>query len=113
MLCGDAKLRKLKPGGNDVFANLCGDVYIDIRNTGDYPSGITFSIYVIRMCGDLRMLVPKGTQITSRRIVLCGNKDIHVPNQEVDTGVTFPPHVKINVLMLCGDIKIRCDEFDM
>jgi len=88
---------------------------MDLRDSS-YPGGSSFNIWVGRLCGDVRMLVPRGTKVTIRRILLCGNRDILVREpEEGDETVTStdPLLVTINVLMLCGDVKVRSDDCDM
>jgi hypothetical protein len=40
LLCGDVAVRHIKPGSN-VFLSMCGDIYVDMRNSAEYPSGST------------------------------------------------------------------------
>lgn len=85
---------------------------MDLRDT-DYPPGSTFNVFVLRLCGNVRMIVPRGTQVTARRLLLCGNRDIYVRDLDEEEYDSAPPSIKVNVLMLCGDFKVRSDEEDM
>ncbi|KAL3902297.1 MAG: hypothetical protein SGILL_010873 [Bacillariaceae sp.] len=67
LLCGDVKVKRIRPGAN-VFLSLCGDVYIDMREE-DYPPGSTFNIHILRLCGNVRMIVPRGTLVRARRLL--------------------------------------------
>jgi hypothetical protein len=67
-----------------------------------------FSLWILRLCGNVNLYVPPGTTITVRRIQLCGNKEVHVPEADPGAPVLFP-QVIINILTLCGDIKVRSE----
>jgi hypothetical protein len=67
LLCGDVKVKRLRPGSN-VFLSLCGDVYMDIKE-GDYPPGSNFHVFILRLCGNVRMIVPCGTQVRAWRLL--------------------------------------------
>jgi hypothetical protein len=101
LLCGDENVRNLQTGSS-VFLSLYGDIHVDMRDS-QYPPGSTFKLFVLRLCGNIRMIVPRGTRVTIRRVQLCGSRDVHVRDQEVYEFA--PPSIVINVLMLCGDIK--------
>ena len=67
LLCGDVRVKRIRPGSN-VFLSLCGDVFMDMREE-DYPAGSTFNIFILRLCGNVRMIVPRGTQVRARRLL--------------------------------------------
>jgi len=55
------------------------------------------------LCGDVRVIVPRGVKIVVRRILLCGDKDVDIDESALtDTS----PTVSIFALLLCGDVRV-------
>ena len=111
LFCGDTRIRRVVPG-NNYYLSLCGDTHIDMRIC-TLPPGSHVKLFVMRVCGDTRVLVPKQTRVSVRRILLCGDKDVQLeeePNEEA----ALPhheqlPRVTIYVVMLCGSIRVRSE----
>jgi hypothetical protein len=143
MLCGDTTIRRLRSGGTMIncFMSLCGNTYMDLRDTitsqtssmSEPPASESpqqqpqqqqqvYNIIMIRLCGDTRIIVPPGTIVRARRIMLCGNRDIHIEpcDNDVDNvespaaAQQRPPPAKltVNILMLCGNLIVRSDDRD-
>jgi hypothetical protein len=107
MVCGDTKVRRINPGCN-FFMSICGNTYIDIRDSHFAP-GTKVKIFTLRLCGDARILVPRGTQVVVRRFLLCGNRDIHVDRATEDSAEPLP-RISITIISLCGDAQVSSDD---
>ena len=109
LVCGDSHLRGIRPGCN-LFVSLCGKTVIDLRGQeGVVPPGSHFRVVVVRLCGDVHLYVPRGTQVDMCRISMCGNKNIRNEDAE-SSSPTSPLSIKLTVVMLCGDIRVLNEE---
>jgi len=128
LLCGDTKIRSVHSGSN-YYVSLCGNATIDLRESR-LPPASHIKIVIVRLCGDTRVYVPKGTRVSIRRILLCGDKDVRLEeddedyveedvvvdpeNQSTEGGANAtapsPPashaHITLIVTMLCGNIRV-------
>jgi hypothetical protein len=135
LLCGDTTIYRLNPGRNktNLFMSLCGNSYMDLRHSISMTSSqnkdsvlendhhpvteqeqeqqLVYNITSVRLCGDIRMLVPPGTIIRVRRVLLCGNRDIRI--DDVDEATIRAAKVTVNILILCGNIIVRSNERDL
>jgi len=102
-LCGNTRTQQMTPGYH-FSLSLCGNQNIDLLDS-EYPPGTTISLFAIRLCGSMNIIVPPGTQIVVRRLILCGDRDIYV--DENPTQVQPAPRLTLNILSLMGSIRVR------
>lgn len=107
VLCGDETIRgsRIRVGRN-TFVSLCGDTKIDMRELP--PQHANFHFIIVRLCGNIKMYVPRGTNVTLRRFTLCGSRDIDLDDEndpELNNS-SSPPNVKITYVTLCGDVRV-------
>jgi hypothetical protein len=108
LLCGDTRVRRLHRGFSP-FCSLCGNTYIDVRNSRFAP-GSHYSVFILKLCGDARVTVPRGTRVRVRRLLLCGSRDVHVEDAEVAVAAgPPPPRLTITIVSLCGDARVRSE----
>jgi hypothetical protein len=109
LLCaGDTTIRRISPGFN-FSVSLCGDTFIDIRDS-NFPPGTKLTLMSVRLCGSTTMLVPPGTRVVVRRLLLCGSRDIHVEDDLERGREQGPPaRITLTILCLCGDVRVRSD----
>lgn len=105
LLCGNTRLKQVRPGFHFVLA-MFGNIYLDLLNTPLQP-GAKVTILSVRLCGNIVALVPPGTRVIARRIMLCGNRDIDVAEDPEQDLTQPPPCVIVYNLSLCGDIRAR------
>jgi hypothetical protein len=114
LLCGDSTLHRLPPGHN-VSISLLSNTTIDIRDSP--PLTAPVNVWILRLIGNVRMLVRPGTEVVVRRLLLCGNRDVQVEPAEQDddnTNTTVPPpRITLNILSLCGNVRVRSNRDDM
>jgi hypothetical protein len=100
-LCGDIRVRGPIASRN-TFITLFGNHQLDISGYELLPQQ-TVKICTIKICGDVRLIVPPNTTVSVNSIMLCGDRD-------VDTGCPTTqdaPHVKlIFIAPLCGSLKV-------
>lgn len=124
LLCGDAKITHLKRG-NNWSISLCGDTYIDLRrndalstdndggsggnggNGGGSPRKV--NVTLMRLCGDAKILVPRGTKVKVQRILLCGSRDVQVEESPRDQQEGDPIVLTVRIMVLCGDLRVRSE----
>ena len=101
-LCGDhiETGRNVKPG-NNVAIKLCGSTHVVLPKYP--PIGAHYRFIMVNLCGDARVFVPKGTQVTICRVSLCGNRVLEYDERTNDEQ---PPQVTVTVVQLCGNIHI-------
>ena len=145
VLCGDTKIRKMKVGSKTMTnfsLSLCGNTYIDLRDSikhalskktkppleenRDQPDRqsqqqkkekLVFNVTTVRLCGDTKILVPPGTIVKARRIMLCGDRHIDVEpasssNSRSARGAEARAKLIVNILMLCGSLRVTSDVRD-
>ena len=120
VLCGDTRLRRISPGFN-LFISLCGNTDIDIHDASFSPEHSKLKIINLRLCGNTNLLVPPGTRVVVRRLLLCGNRDIFVEDADQNdddperqgTAGTVAPRITLTIFSLCGDICVRSDPNEM
>eukprot|EP00934_Nitzschia_sp_Nitz4_P001070 Nitzschia sp. Nitz4//scaffold24_size164493//158265//158834//NITZ4_002355-RA/size164493-processed-gene-0.250-mRNA-1//-1//CDS//3329544195//1070//frame0 len=105
-LCGATAIRRMSETAH-VSVGLCGNTYIDMRDA-QFPPGSEVTLFTARLCGNMELLVPRGTQVVFRRFLLCGTKEVYVePTTAEDT--VAPPSVTITVVSLCGKVFVSSD----
>jgi len=107
VLCGDETIRgsRIRVGRN-TFVSLCGNTVVDMREMTQQQSTGPFHFIIVRLCGDVRMFVPRGAAVTLRRISLCGSKDIDIADDN-EANRHNTPGIKVTVVTLCGDVRIQ------
>jgi predicted membrane protein len=100
-LCGDFKLRSTSIGKRNTYITLCGDHTLDLRRT-QFPATESISIVIIKLCGDIRLIVPENVSVSTCTIMLCGDKRIEIA---AGNGLSCP-HVKLTIVKLCGNVII-------
>ena len=106
LLCGDARVRgprAVRPGTNS-YISLFGDTEIDMRES-EFPPNTKVKFLIVKLCGDVKIYVPRGTPVTVRRVALCGDKRIDVEEEnEMDDSA---PRLTVRIVMLCGSLVVK------
>lgn len=106
LLVGNNKIRRLRPGRcRNNFISLCGNTVVDIREQ-NYPPGTKLRVFVLSLCVDIKVYVPRGTTVVVRRLMLCGDKDIDV---EPDDSVEPRPRLVLTIVTLCGNVRVTSE----
>ena len=130
--------------------SLCGNTYIDLRDSIKHALGkktkspleveveeensdqpdqqsrqqkkekLVFNVTTVRLCGDTKILVPPGTIVKARRIMLCGDRHIDVEPVSSSSNSRSAPargaevraKLIVNILMLCGSLRVTSDVRD-
>ena len=109
VICGDTRVvgSRIRVGRN-TFVSLCGDTVIDLRETAmSTTHSNEFYFIVVRLCGDVRLWVPRGTQVTVRRFSLCGEWHVDVDEDNDAEAAATAPTVKLTLVMLCGNVRVE------
>ena len=106
-LCGDTRLHQISPG-TSFSISLCGNTYVDVHDV-NFPPNAKITVISVRLCGNITFIVPKNTRANVCRITLCGNRNIHVEQEPEIDPLNPPPSLNINVIGLCGDIRVCSD----
>lgn len=97
-LCGDIRMRGPIATCN-VFITLLGNHQLDLSGFQLPP---TVKIWIIKICGDVKLIVPPGTTVSVNSIMLCGDRDL-----DTDVPTENGPHVKLTFIApLCGSLKV-------
>ena len=92
--------------GLNTFVSICGNTTIDMRDLQlPLPENYHFVIVPL-LCGNVKMLVPRGTNLSLRRFSLCGSKNIDIDDDVEMNNQSSAPTVKVTVVTLCGDIRV-------
>merc|ERR1712151_303328 len=62
-------------------------------------------VWILRFCGNVDVLVPRGTHVVVRRMLLCGNRDIVLDDDE--TLLRPKSRLTLTILSLCGNVRVR------
>jgi hypothetical protein len=109
-LCGDyvSKSSGAVLAKRNSFICLCGNHTFDLRQA-QFPSNECISINVLKLCGDLQLIVPPAVSVSTCAVMLCGDRRIETTAAaSSDAG----PHVNLHLLKLCGDVIVSNDEQD-
>lgn len=101
-LLGDCKLRSSKISRRNKFITLLGDHTIDLRQA-QFPSSGTVSITIIKLAGDIKLIVPESVSVSVKTFMLCSDKRIE---ETAKASMSSSPHVKLVIINLCGDIVV-------
>lgn len=97
-LCGDIRMRGPIASCN-TFITLFGNHRLDLSGLHLPP---TIKIWIIKICGDVKLIVPPGTSVSVNSILLCGDRDV-----ETDVPTENGPHVTLTFIApLCGSLKV-------
>ena len=97
-LCGDIRMRGPIASCN-TFITLFGNHQLDLSGLQLPPS---VKIWIIKICGDVKLIVPPGTAVSVNSILLCGDRDV-----DTDVPTENGPHVKLTFIApLCGSLKV-------
>ena len=101
ILCGDFELHTTSIGRRNIYITLCGDHTLDLRRVQFPTTAERISVVIIKLCGDIRLIVPESVSVSTCAIMLCGDK-------RIDTAAdsTSFPHVQLTVVTLCGNVII-------
>jgi predicted membrane protein len=100
-VCGDIRIRGPIASCN-TFITLLGNHQLDLSGFQLPP---TVKIWIIKICGDVKLIVPPGTSVSVNSILLCGDRDV-----ETDVPMENGPHVTLTFIApLCGSIKVTND----
>lgn len=103
-LCGDYVLKSTRVAKRNTYICLCGNHTFDLRQAS-FPEKV--SINIIKLCGDLRLIVPPSVTVSACAVMLCGDR-----RMEVECNGGTGPHVKLHIVKLCGDIVVTNEEED-
>lgn len=97
-VCGDIRMRGPIASCN-TFITLFGNHQLDLLGFQLPP---TVKIWIIKICGDVKLIVPLGTTVSINSILLCGDRDV-----DTDVPTENGPHVKLTFIApLCGSLKV-------
>ena len=100
-LCGDTRIRGRRVFTRwNVFVSLCGNTMVDFRDS-NLPEGSSLSLIIVRLCGDVKLYVQRGTQVKVCRVLLCGDKDIDEDGQ-LESSIK----ISVYILGLCGSVIV-------
>lgn len=109
-LCGDTNIRVHRIGKRNVYICLCGNHKLDLRQVLFSTSPEThITIIMIKLCGDIHLIVPPNTFVSTCAIMLCGDKRIEAQDSGGDESSY---DVKLTIVKLCGDVIVTNDDQD-
>lgn len=101
-LCGDFKLCTTSIGKRNTFITLCGDHTLDLRRV-QFPDSTGISVVFIKLCGNIRLIVPANVSVSTCAIMLCGDRRIETAAASDSLSI---PHVQLTIVQLCGDVVV-------
>lgn len=101
-LLGDCKLRSSRISSRNKYITLLGDHKIDLRKAQFPPSGDVY-ITIIKLAGDVKLIVPESVSVSVKAIMLCADKRIE---EAAEASLSSSPHVKLTIINLCGDVVV-------
>lgn len=102
-LIGDTRIRARHiDADRNISIKLCGDTKIDLRESQLQPNS-TLSFFIVALCGDVKIFVPRGTDVTLRRISLCGDKVIDIDESSLNES---SPSVTATIIIPLGNVKV-------
>lgn len=97
-LCGDVKIRG-RMARHNWFITLLGNHQFDLRETVLPPDVL---IVILKVCGDVNLIVPSNTSVSYHAIMLCGDRVMDASETTGDGA-----HVTLTFIApLCGNLHI-------
>jgi hypothetical protein len=107
-LCGDTRIRSKQChclGRRNYYVCLCGDHELDLRQA-QFPASECISIILVKLCGDIRLIVPPNTVVSTCVVMLCGDNRIETDSTPPENATVNVCDVKLTIVKLCGDVVV-------
>jgi len=114
-ILGDYKSRKTSIAKRNTYITLLGNHKLDLRQV-KFPSHDTnVSIKIIKLLGDIKLIVPPNVSVSVQAIMLCGNKQIEesiTSDEKKETASNDVPcsHIKLTIVHLGGNVVVTTSE---
>jgi hypothetical protein len=104
-ICGDTTIRIRRIGKRNLNVCLCGDHKLDLRQVSfSHLPETNIKIIIVKLCGNIHLIVPPNTNVSTCAIMPCGDKRIETHDDS--SGDESSHDVKLTVVQLCGDVIV-------
>jgi len=107
-IIGDYKSSTTSIAKRSTYITLLGDHTLDLRQVKFPSDGTSVSIKIIKLLGDVKLIVPPNVSVSIQAIMLCADKRIEEGTS--DEKKETSNHIKLTIVNLCGDVVVTTSD---